>query len=75
MIDKSIQLKDGRLLGYAEYGDPAGQPIFFFHGWPGSRLEARPLTEPAAVHGARVIAADRPGFGLSDFKPGRTILD
>ena len=24
---------------------------------------------------ARVIAVDRPGFGLSDFKPGRQILD
>ena len=24
----------------AEYGNPDGQPIFYFHGLPGSRLEA-----------------------------------
>jgi hypothetical protein len=26
------RLEDGRLLGYAIYGDPAGQPVFYFHG-------------------------------------------
>jgi hypothetical protein len=31
----------GRLLGYVEYGDPAGPPLLYFHGHPGSRLEAR----------------------------------
>lgn len=73
--DGTIRLKDGRLLGYAEYGDPAGRPVFFFHGFPGSRLEAR-LGEAAARRlGVRVIAPDRPGFGLSDFQPGRTIGD
>lgn len=25
-------LKDGRKLGYAEYGDPQGKPLMFFHG-------------------------------------------
>ncbi len=29
----------GRLLGYAEYGDPAGAPIIYFHGFMGSRLD------------------------------------
>ncbi|HBY99259.1 MAG TPA: alpha/beta hydrolase [Chloroflexi bacterium] len=71
-LNNRIRLPDGRLLGYAEYGDPAGKPVFFFHGWPSSRLAARPIDEPAA-RGARVIAIDRPGIGLSDFKPGRTI--
>jgi pimeloyl-ACP methyl ester carboxylesterase len=70
-----IRLRDGRLLGFAEYGDPRGAPVLYFHGLPGSRLDAR-LTEPVASQvGARVIAIDRPGFGLSDFQPGRQILD
>jgi pimeloyl-ACP methyl ester carboxylesterase len=33
-IGKRIQLGDGRSLGYAEYGDPAGKPVLFFHGTP-----------------------------------------
>ena len=70
-----LTLKDGRRLAYAEYGDPQGKPLFFFHGMPGSRLEGQ-LADPAAKKlGARVIAADRPGYGLSDFVPRRTFLD
>ncbi len=32
----TIKLKDGRMLGYAEYGNPEGKPVFYFHGFPGS---------------------------------------
>ena len=73
--DTVIHLRGGRALGYAEYGDPAGKPVFFFHGWPGSRLQRHPDDAIAASLGARLITIDRPGFGLSDFKPGRTLLD
>lgn len=60
-------------MSYAEYGNAKGQPILYFHGLPGSRLDAK-LTEPVASRlGVRVIAVDRPGFGRSDFKPDRTI--
>jgi pimeloyl-ACP methyl ester carboxylesterase len=72
---KTIRLKDGRQLGCAEFGDPAGKPIFHFHGYPGSRLEGRIISEAAAKCGARLIAVDRPGMGLSDFKKERRILD
>jgi pimeloyl-ACP methyl ester carboxylesterase len=70
-----IQLRDGRTLGYAEYGDPAGKPAFMFHGFPGARLESAMAHESAAQHGVRLISIDRPGYGLSDFKPGRAFLD
>ncbi len=70
---RQITLRDGRTLSYAEYGNPRGEPILYFHGLPGSRLDAQ-LTEPVASRlGVRVIAVDRPGFGRSDFKPDRTI--
>jgi pimeloyl-ACP methyl ester carboxylesterase len=73
--DKTLRLEDGRLLGYAVYGDPEGQPVFYFHGFPGSRLEAQLADGVAARLGVRLIALDRPGFGLSDFKPRRTIFE
>jgi hypothetical protein len=38
MPDNILRLGDGRLLGYAEYGDLEGKPLFFSHGTPGSRL-------------------------------------
>jgi len=73
--DKTIQLRDGRTLGYREYGSPQGKALFYFHGHPGSRLEARFLAEAAAQHGVRLIGIDRPGMGLSSFQKGRHILD
>lgn len=73
--DQSIRLADGRRLGYAEYGDPSGRPIFGFHGTPGSRLMLAIADGPARRLGIRLIAPDRPGMGLSDFQPERTIGD
>ena len=73
--DNVLRLQDGRLLGYGEYGDPDGRPLFFFHGTLGSRVQARGIAEAAAAGNVRIIAPDRPGFGLSDFKPNRTLLD
>jgi pimeloyl-ACP methyl ester carboxylesterase len=66
------------MLGYAEYGAPEGKPIFFFAGSPGSRLDWPGLADhadAAADLNARIIALDRPGCGLSDFKSGRQFLD
>ena len=76
-INQQIELKDGRSLGYAEYGAPDGKPVFYFHGFPGSRLDwpFSDADDSAAQLNARIIAVDRPGMGLSDFKHGREILD
>lgn len=70
-----IKLKDGRFLGYTEYGDPKGKPIFLFHGWPVSRLSGAVADKSAKKLGIRIISPDRPGYGLSDFQPKRTLLD
>lgn len=70
-----VSLKGGRKLGYAEYGDPAGPPILYFHGFPASRLEGFLHADAASAAAVRLIAPDRPGIGLSDFAPQRTILD
>ncbi len=73
--DNVLLTRDGLALGYAEYGDAAGTPLMFFHGMPGSRFGAAILDGPAKRAGVHVISPDRPGFGLSDFQPGRTLLD
>jgi len=74
-MDSTVRLPDGRQLGYAEYGRPQGTSIFYFHGFPGSRLEARLLHDSAEKAGIRIIAPDRPGCGLSTYQPQRTLLD
>jgi pimeloyl-ACP methyl ester carboxylesterase len=70
-----LRLADGRVLGYAEYGDPRGAPLVFLHGFPGSRLAAAVLDEAARARGVRVLAPERPGLGHSSPQPGRTLLD
>ncbi|MHA1468866.1 MAG: alpha/beta fold hydrolase [Promethearchaeota archaeon] len=75
-IDQTITLKDGRKLGYIELGNKDGKPLFHFHGFPGSRLEANLLSEiDIDLTNTRLISIDRPGMGLSDFKKNRTLLD
>lgn len=70
-----VRLPDGRRLGYAEFGTPTGWPVFYFHGLPGSRLEAQ-LMEPAAKKlDIRIVAPDRPGVGRSDPAPRRSLRD
>jgi len=75
LTDQTIKLVDGRTLGFAEFGDPSGKPVLFFHGFPASRLEGMALDTPARAVGVRLIAPDRPGFGLSDPKPRRSFSD
>jgi pimeloyl-ACP methyl ester carboxylesterase len=70
-----ITLPDGRRLRYDIYGDRTGFPIIYCHGFPSSRIEARLFDEIAIKAGVRLIAADRPGFGESDFQDERTISD
>jgi pimeloyl-ACP methyl ester carboxylesterase len=70
-----LTLPDGRQLGWAEYGVADGPVVFAMHGNPGSRLMFR-IARPAAVKlGLRIVAPDRPGFGLSTPQPGRGLDD
>jgi pimeloyl-ACP methyl ester carboxylesterase len=74
MREGTVQLPDGRALGYAEYGDPGGRPIVMFHGGPGSRSYD---LEPDALHaaGARLLSVERPGIGLSTPKRAHALAD
>jgi pimeloyl-ACP methyl ester carboxylesterase len=77
-LDQTLQLADGRTLGFAEYGPPEGDPILYFHGNPGSRLELTLFDDLESAlhrHNLRIFAIDRPGIGLSDFQPRRRFVD
>lgn len=71
-----LSLPDSRQLAYAEYGNPNGHPVFYFHGGGTCRLEPLLLgDEVFARLGLRLIAPDRPGIGQSDFQPNRGFSD
>ena len=72
---QTLKCLDGRQLGFAEYGDPVGHPVLGFHGVPGTRFMFRPTAVAAKRLGLRIIAPDRPGYGLSEPKPGRQLAD
>jgi len=74
-IGTTLRLRDGSVLGYAEYGDLSGQPVFLLHGYPDSRLVRHPDDALTASLGVRLIIPDRPGIGLSSFKPARSVLE
>ena len=72
---RQAQLKDGRRLGFAEFGDPQGQPVLFFHDLWGNRKQRHPDDDILHRLGLRLIGVDRPGYGLSTRKPERGIMD
>jgi pimeloyl-ACP methyl ester carboxylesterase len=65
-LHSTIQLRDGRQLGYVELGAPRGPVVIHCHGGGSSRLEALFLADAAAELGVRLIGIDRPGIGRSD---------
>ncbi len=74
--DNSLILPDGRKLAYAEFGQPDGYPVLYFHGTPSSRLEPLMLGDDTfSQFGLRVICPDRPGIGQSDFQSQRGFSD
>ena len=70
-----IQLQDGAVVVFEEYGDANGVPLIFCHGWPSSRTMARLTDEPARELGIRVISPDRPGISGSSLQPDRKLSD
>jgi pimeloyl-ACP methyl ester carboxylesterase len=73
--DRLHRLRNGRQLGYAEYGDPHGVPIVYCHGGLSSRLDIAFAEETCRRSGVRVLAIDRPGIGLSDRQPEQQLVD
>lgn len=71
----NVIIKGWRRLAVQQWGIPSGHPVFLLHGTPGSRLSARPDDTELQRLGVRLVTYDRPGYGLSDPHPGRSVAD
>ena len=62
---RTLSLPGGQVFGLAEYGDPRGLPVLALHGAPACRLMFAGAHQAARKAGLRLIAPDRPGYGLT----------
>jgi len=65
----------GRKFWVEDAGASSGFPVLVHSGSPGSRRLFVPAADHAAGHGLRLISYDRPGYGDTPAKPGRSIAD
>jgi pimeloyl-ACP methyl ester carboxylesterase len=72
---RSVSTADGRVLTVREGGDPNGVPVLFQGGTPSSSLLYEPHLRDAEQKGIRLFSYDRPGYGGSTRKKGRTVAD
>ena len=72
---QTVTVDDGREVGYADVGDPDGTPLFVFHGFPNSRVFGALFDRVGRERGVRVVAPERPGFGVSTPDPDRALTD
>ena len=71
--DRTISTENGHKIRIIEAGQPDGIPILVHNGTPGSRLLYHPWVKDAESRGIRLISYDRPGYGGSTSRPGRTV--
>ena len=71
----SVELADKRTLGFSSIGAADGLPVLYMHGAIGSPLRVSDDLA-ATIERARLrwICVQRPGFGLSDAHPRRTMV-
>lgn len=73
--DRRLVLGDGRVVWYRLYGDPAGVPVVFQSGSPGSRWKRPEVARAAERAGVLLAVLDRPGYGGSTRLKGRRVSD
>jgi pimeloyl-ACP methyl ester carboxylesterase len=71
--ERTIDGPGGRALRVVEDGDPRGVPCVVHHGTPGCRLLPSWWVDDAAERGLRLIGYDRPGYGGSARRAGRSV--
>jgi pimeloyl-ACP methyl ester carboxylesterase len=72
----AVHVRDGRRLTFESLGSSDGFPVLYMHGAIGSpRWRSPALDAAVAALGVRYLAVNRPGFGGSDPRPGRTVAE
>ncbi len=70
-----VRAPGDRLLRTEEAGDPNGRAVLVLHGMPGAGVFYGPHVADALEKGIRLITYDRPGYGGSTARPGRSVGD
>jgi pimeloyl-ACP methyl ester carboxylesterase len=74
-VERLVRTAGDRVLRIEEVGDPRGQPVLVMHGTPGAGVFYGPHVTDALAKGIRLITYDRPGYGGSTARPGRSVGD
>jgi pimeloyl-ACP methyl ester carboxylesterase len=74
-LQHEVRTPDGRTLAVDEHGRTDGPVVLGHHGTPGSRTLDRSELEAADALGLRLLAYDRPGYGGSSPRTGRSVAD
>jgi pimeloyl-ACP methyl ester carboxylesterase len=75
VTELDVTLSDGRTLHVYDEGDPEGIAVLVHHGTPSSGRLDRAHASDAGSRGIRLIGFDRPGYGGSSARPGRSVGD
>lgn len=63
-----IHRPSGGQIALSDYGPVGGRPVLFLHSSMTTRHPPRRLVAELMHHGFRVLAIDRPGFGMTDLE-------
>jgi pimeloyl-ACP methyl ester carboxylesterase len=74
IADQWVEI-DGRFLRYCLYGPADGFPIIAHNGTPSTRWRRPDQIEAMRRGGVRVLLPDRPGYGGSTRRPGRSVAE
>jgi pimeloyl-ACP methyl ester carboxylesterase len=72
---KTTTSADGRAIAFAVWGDSTGFPVLSLHGTPGSRFDRWPNDVLYKELGVCIVTHDRPGYGQSTRRRGRSVVD
>ncbi|PZR60237.1 MAG: alpha/beta hydrolase [Chloroflexi bacterium] len=74
-MQRTINTPDGRSLDVYLAGPEDGMPLLYHGGTPSSGLPYPPFVEALAQRGLRYVSWNRPGYGSSTRRPGRSVVD
>jgi pimeloyl-ACP methyl ester carboxylesterase len=79
VMEGDLELDDGRTVHWYDTGAPEGADdpvvVYWQHGTPNVGSPPAPLFALSEQLGVRWVSHDRPGYGASTPRPGRTIAD